>query len=97
MWMNQSRFYWTQEILGVHDKNQQGKKIEELSEANKVPLEHMFNGRDNCSAEWCFNTRAPEEVKTDNDKEDELRCKQNDKQIYDLLQRLFSHFKQTKF
>ena len=38
-----------------------GKTIEELSEASKVPLEHMFNSHEKFSAEWCFNTRASEE------------------------------------
>ena len=32
-------------------------KFEELSEASKVPLEHMFNSHCNCSAECCFNAR----------------------------------------
>ena len=35
-----------------------GKKIEKLSEASKVPLEHMFNSHDNCIAEWCFKKIA---------------------------------------
>ena len=35
------------------------KKIEDLSEGTKVPLQHMFNNHDNCSTEWCFKTRAP--------------------------------------
>ena len=39
-------------------KNNREKIIEELSEASKVPLEHMFNNRDNCSAKWCLKTRA---------------------------------------
>ena len=32
-------------------------KIEELSAASKVPLEHMFNCHESCCAEWCFKTR----------------------------------------
>ena len=39
-------------------KNDREKTIEELSEASKVPLEHMFNSHDNCTAEWCFKTRS---------------------------------------
>ena len=81
MWMHQIRCSLTQEILGVNDKKEQGKTIEELSEASKVPLEHMFNNHDNCSAEWYFKTRASEEVNTYNDKDYEFRCKQNNNQI----------------
>ena len=48
-------------------------------------LKDMFNSHDNFSAEWCFNTRSSEEGKTYNDKDDEFRCKQNDNQLYNLL------------
>ena len=41
-------------------KKNRGKTIEEVSEASKFPLEHMFNSYDNCSAEWYFKTRALE-------------------------------------
>ena len=58
-----------------------GKKIEELREASKIPLEHMFNSHNNCSSEWCFNTRASEEGKIYNERDDEFRCKQNDNQL----------------
>ena len=68
--------YW-----GYAIKKNRKKTIEELSEASKAPLKHMFNSHDNCSAEWCFKTRALEEVKTRNSKDDELRCKQNDNQL----------------
>ena len=37
--------YW-----GYMIKKNRGKKIEELSEASKVPLKHMFSSHDNCSA-----------------------------------------------
>ena len=50
-------------------------KIEELSEASKVPLEHIFNSNASCIAEWCFKTRAPEEGKKYNDKDNEFCCK----------------------
>ena len=56
-----------------------------MSEASKVPLEHMFNNHDNCSAEWYFKTRASQELNTYNDKDYEFRCKQNYNQIYKLL------------
>ena len=46
-------------MLGVYDKNNR-EKIEELSEASKVPLEHVFNNNNNFSAEWFFKTRASE-------------------------------------
>ena len=35
---------------GYTIKNNRDKKIEELSEASKAPLEHMVNSHDNCSA-----------------------------------------------
>ena len=69
MWVHQSRCSPTQEILGVHDKKEQ-EKIEDFSEASKVPLEHMFNSHDNYSVDRCLNTRASEEGKTYNDKDE---------------------------
>ena len=45
---------------GYMIKKNRGETIEELSEASEVPLKHMFNSHGNCSAEWCFKTRAPE-------------------------------------
>ena len=63
-----------------------------MSEASKVPLEHMFNSHAKCSEEWCFKTRASEEVKIYNDKGDEFRCKQNDNQLYNLLKNNLSPF-----
>ena len=42
---------------GYMIKNNREKTIEYLSEASKVPLEHMFNSHANFSAEWCFKTR----------------------------------------
>ena len=68
-------------------KNNRGKTIEELSAASKVPLEHMFNCHKNCSAEWCFKTRASEEGKINKDRDDEFRSKQNDNQLYNLLKK----------
>ena len=47
-------------ILGVHDKKEWGKIIEELNEASRFPLEHMFNNDENFSVEWYFKTRASE-------------------------------------
>ena len=76
-------------------KNHRKKTIEELSEESKFPLEHMFNSHDNCSAEQCFNTRAPEEGKTYNDKGEKFRCKQNDNQLYNILMKTIFPF-QTK-
>ena len=52
MWMHQSRCFPTQEILGVHNKNNRKITIEELSQSIKVPLDHMFNNDNNCSSEW---------------------------------------------
>ena len=63
-----------------------------MSAASKVPLEHMFNCRENCSAEWCFKTRASEEGKTYNDKDDEFCCKKNDNQLYNLLKKTIFPF-----
>ena len=40
--------YW-----GYMIKKNREKTIEKLSEASKVPLEHMFNSHANYSAEWC--------------------------------------------
>ena len=73
-----------------------GETIEELSEASKVPLEHMFNSHDNCSSEWCFKTRAPEEGKTYNETDDEFRCKQNDNQLYNILKKNLLPFQTLK-
>ena len=67
-----------------------------MSEASKVPLEHMFNSRDNCSAEWCFKTRASEERKTYTDKYVEFRCKQNNNQLYNLLEKTIFPFQTNK-
>ena len=50
--MHQSRCYPNKEILGVYNKNNRGRTIEVLSEASKVPLEHMFNNNENISVEW---------------------------------------------
>ena len=77
-------------------KKNREKIVEELSEASKVPLKHMFNSHDNCSAEWCFNTRAPEEGNTYHNKDDEFRCKQNDNQLYNLLKKTISPFQTNK-
>ena len=68
-------------------KKNREKTIEEVSEASKFPLEHMFNSYDNCSAEWCFKTRALEKGKTHNERDDKSRCKQNDNQLYNLLKK----------
>ena len=37
---------------GYMMKNNRGKNLEELQQARKVPLEHMFNSHDKCGAEW---------------------------------------------
>ena len=62
-------------------KKNRGGGIEEFSEASKVPLEHIFNSRSNCSVELCFKKRASEEGNTYNKKYNELRCKQNDNKL----------------
>ena len=77
-------------------KNNREKTIEELGEASKVPLEHMFNSHENCSAEWCFKKRASEEIKTYNERDDEFRCKQNDNQLYNLLKKTLFRFQTEK-
>ena len=77
-------------------KKNREKTIEELSEASKIPLEHMFNSHDNCSSEWCFKTRASEEGKTYNERDDEFRCKQNDNQLYNLLKKTLFPFQTDK-
>ena len=73
-----------------------GKKIKELSEAIKVPLKHMFNRHENCSAEWCLKTRSSEEGKTHNERDDESRCKKNDNQLYNLLKKTLFLFQTEK-
>ena len=77
-------------------KNNRGKTTEELSEASKVPLEHMFNSHDNYSADWCFKTRSSEEGKTYNDKDDKFRWKQNDNQLYNFPEKTISLFRTEK-
>ena len=54
---------WINKYWGYMIKNNRDKTIEELIEASKVPLEHMFNSHDNCSAEWCFETRQEHQKK----------------------------------
>ena len=71
-------------------------KIEELSEASKVPLEHMFNCHENCSVKWCFNKRAPEEGKTYNDKDDKFCCEQNNNHLHNLLRKNIFLFQTEK-
>ena len=41
-------------------KKNREKTVEELGEASKVPLEHIFNNHDNFSAKLCFKIRAPD-------------------------------------
>ena len=67
-----------------------------MSEAIKVPLEHMFNSHDNCSSEWCFKTRAPEEGKTYNKRDEKFCCKQNDNQMYNLIKNNLFPFQTDK-
>ena len=68
-----------------------------MSEASKVPLEHMFNSHANCSAGWCFKTRASEEGNTYNKRDNEFCCKQNDNQLYNLLKKTIFLFQTDKF
>ena len=97
MLVHQSRCSPTQEILGVHDKKEQVKTIEELSEASKVPLEGMFNRHDNCGTEWKFKTRASEEGNMYNETDDKFSCKQKDNQLYNLLKKTILPFQMDKF
>ena len=78
-------------------KKNREKTIEELSEASKVPLEHMFNSHGNYIAEWCFNTRAREEGNTCNEIDDGLCCKQNDNHLYNILKKTILPFQTEKF
>ena len=77
-------------------KNNREKIIGELSEASKVPLEHMFNSHDNCSTEKWFKTRAPEELNTYNKTYDKFCCKQNDNQMYNFLKNTIFQFQTDK-
>ena len=80
-------------------KNNREKTIEELSEASKVPLEHMLNSNANCSAEWFFKKRSSEVGKACNYKDYEFCCKQNCNQLYNLLNKtllLFQTYKVLK-
>ena len=65
-------------------------------QASKVPLEHMLNNHVKCSAEWCFQTRASEEGKEYNDKDEEFRYKENDNQLYNLLKKNIFLFQTEK-
>ena len=49
-----------QMLWGYMLKNNRGKTIEELSEASKVPIEHIFNSNENYIEERCFKTRSLE-------------------------------------
>ena len=49
-------------------KKNRKQNLEELRQASRVPLEHMFNHHDNCRVEWCLNTRASAEGKEYNEK-----------------------------
>ena len=82
---------------GYMINNNRNKSLDKLREASKVPLEHMFKNHEHCSTASCFKIRASVEVKEQNDKDNELYCKKNDTQMYNILKRLFFHFKQTKF
>ena len=104
--VNESRFLWCgctkadslwiKQYWGYMIKKNRETIIEDLSEASKVPLEQMFNSHANCSAEWCFKTRASEEGKTYNERDDELRCKQNDNQLWNLLKKTIFLFQTDK-
>ena len=45
----------------------------------------MYNNHDNCSAEWCFKTRASAEGKEYNKKHNAFYCKENFNQVYNIL------------
>ena len=96
MRVHQSRCPPAQKRLGYMIKKNREKTTEELSEASKVPLEHMFNSHDNCNAGWCFKTRASEEGKTYNERDNKFRCKQNDNQLYNILKKNLFPFQTDK-
>ena len=77
----------TRNIGGTWQKHYRKNTIGELSEASKITIEHMFNSHSKFSADWWFKTRASEEWKTYNDKEDKLRCIQNDNQPYNIVKK----------
>ena len=67
-----------------------------MSEASKATLEHMFNSNANFSVEWCLKTRASEEGKIYNYRDEEFLCKQNDNHLYNLLKNNFFKFQTDK-
>ena len=67
-----------------------------MIEASKIPLEQMFKSHDNCSAKWCFKTRASEEENKYNERDDKFRYKQNDTQLYNLLKKTLFLFQTDK-
>ena len=77
-------------------KKNREKTIEELSEASKVPLKHMFNSHANYSEEWCFNKRSSEEGKTYNKRDVKFHCKKNHNQLYNLLKKTLFPFQTDK-
>ena len=60
------------EGLGVHDKEYQKESLDKLQEANKVPLEKMFNNDEHCRTYWCFKKTALVEGNEYNNKDDKL-------------------------
>ena len=56
----------------------------------------MFNNNDNCSAYWCFNTRALEEGKAYNETDGIFHCKQSDNQLYNLPKKTIFPFQIDK-
>ena len=46
--------------LGYMINKNRNKYLEDLQQASKVPLEHMFNNNGKCIAERCFNTISSE-------------------------------------
>ena len=81
---------------GYMIQKNRNKILEELRQASKVPLVHMFINHVKCSAEWCFNTRASEECKEYNYKDNELRCKENYNHVYNLLKNTLVPFQTDK-
>ena len=54
---------------GYTIKKNRIKSLEELQQASKFPLEHMFNNHFKCNEWWCFKTIVSEEGKECNNRD----------------------------
>ena len=84
--------YW-----GYMIKNNRNKSLEEFQHAIKVHIEHMFNNNCKCSAKWCFNKIALEEVKEYNKKTTNSVSNKTKTSCTSSLKKPFFRFKQTNF